>query len=65
MSSRIRGVCPRGLIEAASQLRLSLRRLQRIRGVCPRGLIEASVIACAFVIMSCIRGVCPRGLIEA
>ena len=38
--ARIRGVCPRGLIEAG-RVRPTGRGHSRIRGVCPRGLIEA------------------------
>ena len=39
--SRIRGVCPRGLIEAeVSGTPVSITGVC-IRGVCPRGLIEA------------------------
>ena len=37
----IRGVYPRGLIEAATVYAIAPLALRRIRGVYPRGLIEA------------------------
>ena len=39
---RIRGVCPRGLIEASCGQAGAPGACRRIRGVCPRGLIEAT-----------------------
>ena len=67
---RIRGVCPRGLIEAEGCCAIVTDDVpvMRIRGVCPRGLIEASCRTDPTQLSADsggIRGVCPRGLIEA
>ena len=48
----IRGVCPRGLIEAAVGSHRHLDQIQRIRGVCPRGLIEARCRPCSGMVCS-------------
>ena len=65
-ATSIRGVCPRGLIEARWAA-ASCSPGRSIRGVCPpRGLIEAGrTSARAACWPGGIRGVCPRGLIEA
>ena len=61
----IRGVCPRGLIEARAGIILACDIIPGIRGVCPRGLIEACPSMGLHPSFGGIRGVCPRGLIEA
>ena len=65
----IRGVYPRGLIEAPARPVSDRTSGICIRGVYPRGLIEARWSAVAsnrrMADRRCIRGVYPRGLIEA
>ena len=65
--ARIRGVYPRGLIEALRMVGSNVAAGDAcIRGVYPRGLIEAALYGnrprCH---APSIRGVYPRGLIEA
>ena len=63
---RIRGVCPRGLIEAMASESLNSKHVREASaGSAPAASLKLALDRMAGIVHESIRGVCPRGLIEA